>query len=138
MIKKKTTPKNKQDWTTFTYGLMAGLIILLFVLIIQDSIENDVYEMSSKDIMKQAPIPSYTPSEANLCNNIRGTPAWVKDNQIIGYGYTELEPQNLVDNKVVFLYNPDCIHCQRQVEYWGEDEFNDLSAKGLAIDCTRY
>jgi hypothetical protein len=145
-MKTKKQTKNKKDErdligesSIFFIGAMVGMLILGFIFIVttpQDQANIDT--LTPKEMMEQAPTPPYTPSDATLCSVIRGTPAWAKDGQIIAYGYNEVETETLEDQNVAFLYHPDCIHCQRQVEYWGEDDFNQLSSRGLAIDCTRY
>ena len=78
----------------------------------------------------------FTPKiESTLCNKIKGTPAWVKDGEIVDYGYKE-EWKTLPDG-YFFYYDSRCYPCHRQIENFGEEYFSELKEGGYVIDCMR-
>lgn len=74
-------------------------------------------------------------TESTFCDKIKGTPAWIKDGEIIGYGYRG--DWNVLPDGVFFYYNPRCFPCQKQIENFGEQYFLELKEGGYAIDCTK-
>jgi len=67
------------------------------------------------------------------CSELRGTPAWIKDGEILDYGYKE-EWKEIPDG-VLFYYNPECYWCKKQIDLFGEEYFNELKEKEYAINC---
>ena len=67
------------------------------------------------------------------CSEIKYTPAWIKDNKLLGYGYKE----NLTElpEGVLFYYKPGCYWCEKQIENFG-DSWEKYKKRGLAIDCS--
>lgn len=68
------------------------------------------------------------------CSEIKGTPAWVEDEQI-NYGYKEDWKE--VPKGVYFYYHPDCFWCKEQIKNFGEEYFTQLKKEGRAIDCSQ-
>lgn len=81
----------------------------------------------------------------DICYKIKGTPAWIKDGKIIGYGYGF--PQNyakqsfndivndyLIPNKIAFVWDEKCIYCRNQIREFG-DSWEDYQKSGLTIKC---
>jgi len=66
------------------------------------------------------------------CSEIKGTPAWIKGGEIIGYGYKEI---NEIPDGVTFYYHPECYWCKKQIELFGEEYFNELEKKGYTVNC---
>lgn len=93
---------------------------------------------------------NYDSLEELMCNNIKGTPAWADYNgYIFDYGVKKFNEEyqsvdsnlvvdNLIKDKIYYLYNPDCIHCQRQAEWFGEEAYSKYKQSSYAVDCTQY
>lgn len=77
-----------------------------------------------------------------VCSSIKGTPAWVDENEtIIDYGYKTFGDQSidvvnviLIPNKVHFVYSGGCGWCKKQIEYFGIT-WGDYVTSGLTHDC---
>lgn len=105
--------KRKINYKNIAICFMILLMIFGIVLVIKG---NESYE----EISAQA-----------FCSKIRYTPAWVKDNQILGYGYKDLKE---LPEGVIFYYQTGCPACHKQIELFGE-YFKELEEEGRAIDC---
>ncbi len=75
--------------------------------------------------------------EEIMCASIRGTPAWGDSEGVItDYGYRETySVEDLIENKVYFIYNPSCGWCQKQITYFGE-EWQKYIDSGYTVDCS--
>ena len=129
--------KNYKKSTFILLGILGVMILAMFVITITSK--------SGKPFDK-----NYDSFEQMMCLNIKGTPAWANYNgQITGYGVnnfneeyqsvdSNLVVENLIKNKIYYLYNPDCIHCQAQAEWFGEEAYSKYKQSGYAVDCTQY
>jgi len=90
---------------------------------------------------------NYFPTEVNteinkeMCNNIKVTPSWVNETQILSIGYNNFgnaDPKEIVDtlikSKIYLVYHSSCGACKAQIEYFGS-EWERYYASGYAIDC---
>ena len=83
--------------------------------------------------------------EEQLCYNILGTPAWGDSSgKIVFSGYSDFGNfssseivDNLIENQIYFLYNPNCGWCKKQIEYFG-NTWNKYLESGLVVDCTQF
>ena len=88
--------------------------------------------------------PEVLSLEQELCSSISGTPAWGDSNGNIlfnGYSnFSDADPSEVVDNlvkdKIHFLYNPNCGWCKKQIEYFGND-WERYFNSGLVVDCQK-
>jgi len=74
-----------------------------------------------------------------LCNEIKGTPAWVKEGVIFDYGYKGKQKgivDALIKSNIYFLYSSYCGYCEKQIADFGED-WNKYVDSGLTIDCSK-
>ena len=80
----------------------------------------------------------YSSLEEKMCSSISGTPAWADSKGvIINYGYNETSfVEDLIENKIYFLYNPGCGWCQKQITYFGE-AWQKYIDSGYAVDCSK-
>jgi len=81
--------------------------------------------------------------DPNICSKISGTPSWVFNNVIIGSGYTDFNKTNpnevidkLIKNRVYFIYNADCIYCEKQIELLNAS-WERYVESGLTINCKK-
>jgi len=72
-----------------------------------------------------------------MCFSIEGTPAWANsEGVIIGYGYNEnYLVEDLIEDKIYFLYNPGCVWCHKQIEYFGES-WQEYVDSNYTVDCS--
>lgn len=81
----------------------------------------------------------------DICSQIRGTPAWMHDNEIIGYGYNfpesyakqsfnDIVNDYLIPNKITFVWDAKCVHCQNQIKDFG-DSWIDYQNSNLTKQC---
>jgi len=81
----------------------------------------------------------------SICSQIKGTPAWMQNGEIIGYGYgfpenyalqsfNDVVNDYLIPNKITMVWDEKCIHCQRQIESFG-DSWQDYQESELTIEC---
>ena len=101
-------------------------ILLMIVILI---LIGDLFYSSYKDGEKL--------KTENLCEVINGTPAWVKDGVVFSYGYKEYTEgivNDLIQEKVYFLYSSQCGWCKKQIEDFGEDWQKYVDSE-LTIDC---
>ncbi len=78
----------------------------------------------------------YTLQE-QMCSSISGTPAWAdSEGAIIDYGYKETRSvDDLIEDKMYFVYNPSCGWCQKQITFFGE-EWQKYIDSGYTVDCS--
>ncbi len=71
-----------------------------------------------------------------MCASIRGTPAWAdSEGNILDYGYKETYTvDDLIQDKMYFLYHPGCGWCQKQIEFFSED-WQKYIDSGYTVDC---
>lgn len=85
--------------------------------------------------------------ETDYCSMIRGTPAWIQGEKVIGYGYKFPERyarqsfedtvnDYLIPNEVTFVYDLKCPHCLRQIEFFKQQgSWQDYLKSGLTKEC---
>ena len=119
------TKLRKNPWIMSTFVLSIVLIILL-VQNVSNNPPRDFNVFNSKE----------------ACSKISGTPAWVSTNgNILDYGYKPFkdDPDYIVDqliqNKVYFLYNLNCGYCDAQIKYFSLSWIKYMDS-GFAIDCS--
>ena len=131
---------NKNPWKRATFILaFCCVVVILFgsVLGIGDSVFGNKPN-------------GYDSLEELMCKNIEGTPAWANYNgMILDYGFKNFDDdlmsvdknliiESLIEDKIYYLYNPNCIHCQKQEEWFGEEAYSKYKESGYTIDCTQY
>ena len=115
----KLTKKMRENpWIVSTFVLGIIFLILLIGMFIPDDTIN-------KDI----------------CSQISATPSWIKDNQLIGQGFTNFNnsdpniiTEQLIKDNVYLIYSSSCGACAMQINYFG-DSWNKYKDSGLAIEC---
>ena len=115
----KLTKKMRENpWivSTFVLGIVS-LILLIGMFIPDDTINKDI------------------------CSQISATPSWIKDNQLIGQGFTNFNnsdpniiTEQLITDNVYLIYSSGCSACVMQINYFG-DSWNKYKDSGLAIEC---
>jgi len=78
-----------------------------------------------------------TTLQQKMCASIRGTPSWADaEGNIIASGYRETySVDDLIEDKIYYLYNPGCGWCQKQIEYFGE-AWQKYIDSGYTVDCS--
>lgn len=119
-----------------SFAIVLGLILIAGIIIFYPNKQADIKEQGVSYLSEQEQIEIYgkvvTPLES-FCSKIRGTPAWIKDGEVVDYGYKK--DWKTIPEGYIFFYHPDCIWCQRQIELWGQDYFNSLLEERRAISC---
>lgn len=123
---------NKEKQTKNTWLIiLAGLLVLALILI----------PLNKHDIEESA----QNFSKEQMCQNIKGTPSWADQyGQIYDSGYKPLPNmsynfvEELINNKTYFLYDPYCVHCQRQIKEFEErwkGSWQQYLDSGYAVNC---
>jgi len=81
-----------------------------------------------------------------LCSIISGTPAWTTNGKVLQYGLVipenmsiDLVGASLIPGEIKFLYSPTCSICEKQIEYFKEQNtWNQYVESGLTVDCSQY
>ncbi|MHA1344495.1 MAG: hypothetical protein ACTSQG_10940 [Promethearchaeota archaeon] len=78
--------------------------------------------------------PYFEKNEIDLCNVISGTPAWIVDGKVLGYGYKgNLSVDGLINNQIEFYYRSGCGFCEKQINDF--DDWNKYKLSGLVSEC---
>lgn len=125
--------QNQVNWKKMFF--VVGIIFIITTLFMI---------MGKQNPLNSQPDSSIIPQE-EICSSIGGTPAWMQDERIIGYGYSF--PQNyaqqsfndvvhdyLIPNKITMVWDEKCIHCQNQIKDFG-DSWQDYQDSGLTHQC---
>lgn len=72
---------------------------------------------------------------SDVCSQIRGTPAWLQNNEIIDYGKKDWNVSHLIEQKISFVWDPKCIHCENQIDFWGSADWMSYQSSNLTIQC---
>ena len=129
-MENETKQEQRNPWKVATIFL-AGLCVFLFVM-----------QFQSQKVF----------NEVEVCQSIRGTPAWISDDgSILLEGYKEFPSvvsdnngQNysinpvteyLIKEKIHFVYATGCGWCDKQIEWFGEDNWNAYQEANLTHDC---
>jgi len=73
-------------------------------------------------------------NEIDLCNVISGTPAWITEGKVLGYGYKgNLSVDGLINNQIEFYYRSGCGFCEKQINDF--DDWNKYKLSGLVSEC---
>ena len=118
--------KKKDFWKT-------GTLILLFVVILIGLVFYIQYVRGEKKF------------EGDICSSIQGTPAWMQNGEIIGYGegfpenyarqsFPDVVNDYLIPNKITFIWDAKCVHCQNQIREF-KDSWIDYLHSNLTIEC---
>lgn len=123
-IKGKSKIKKNRVWNVIVILLVIGLLVVIIWNPFKKG--NDVTGEEGE----------HATLEGKMCSSIRGTPAWAdSEGNIIDYGYKETYvTDDLIKDKIYFLYNPGCGWCHKQIEYFGE-EWQKYVDSGYTIDC---
>jgi len=79
-----------------------------------------------------------------ICSKMSGTPAWVMNGTIFGYGFKNFTEMNsslnvvseyLIPSGISFYYSSRCGWCHRQIEQFGEENWKQYQDAGLTVDC---
>ena len=75
--------------------------------------------------------------QEQMCSSISGTPSWAdSEGIIIASGYRETySVDDLIEDKIYYLYHPGCGWCQRQITFFGED-WQKYVDSGYTVDCS--
>lgn len=130
--KVKEEIKEMNLWKVSTIFLSV-IIVLLYVL--------DIYETSYSNLANLT-VNSEINFPQSFCSKIIGTPSWGSINgSIIANGYTEFSnitnPVHtlLIPNSIYFIYHPNCGWCQKQIQLFGEQAWEDYKDSGLTVNC---
>ena len=134
-MKNKNITKEMRD----RHWKLATLILSIMLLIL---LANDIINHFSNEdnsLVQKSP--------EMICSEITGTPAWVYNmTQIISYGYNtfgitenlsvdkSLLVDDLIKDKIYFIYSSKCGHCLNQIEWFG-DAWNIYKDSRMTIDC---
>ena len=146
--------KNNQDknyWKIFTLCLGLVAILLIILSLINSTRQKEIPSEVDERIKAFAESSKFMFegfNETVLCQNIKGTPAWVDDRGVIlGYGLQNIPTDNennmsisfvqtlLIDNKIHFFYSSKCGWCEKQIELFGKDEWERYKKSNLTHDC---
>ena len=132
-----TEKLRRNPWMGSTFVLGLAIIVLLGFSVINDFKLNNITSINNQTNISNE-INMLTPQE--VCPQIRAVPSWIRNNEIVE-GYTEFNnetPYNIVDNliknKVYFVWSSTCIVCARQKELFG-DEWQKYVESGYTIQC---
>lgn len=81
----------------------------------------------------------------SICSQIKGTPAWIQNGKIIGYGrgfpenyarqnFNDVVNDYLIPNKITFVWDAKCIHCQKEIVRFG-NSWQNYQDSNLTIEC---
>ena len=126
--KESTLRTNPWKTGTIVLGILCIFLIVFNVLEVNSEMEEE---------------------KVRICNLINKTPAWVSSHgKIIGYGVITIKESSrefsnnltkmLIENRIKFVYNKYCSACQLQISIFGQENFNKLNQKGLAVDCSKF
>jgi len=75
--------------------------------------------------------------QEKMCSSIKGTPSWAdSEGIIIASGYRETySVDDLIKDKIYYLYHPGCGWCQKQITFFGED-WQKYVDSGYTVDCS--
>jgi len=78
-----------------------------------------------------------TTLQEQMCSSIPGTPSWAdSEGIIIASGYRETySVDDLIEDKIYYLYHPGCGWCQKQITFFGED-WQKYIDSGYTVDCS--
>ena len=77
-----------------------------------------------------------------MCSSISVTPSWMSDMKLVGTGIqpfgntSDIIIDALIQQKIYFLYNPNCGACAKQIEFFGDD-WERYNESKFAIDCSK-
>lgn len=80
--------------------------------------------------------PKNTTNQSLLCYKAFHYPAFANNNsEILKYGFLDISLNELISSDFRYVYTPQCKDCQKQIQYWGEDNFTYLKDDIHFIDC---
>ena len=149
-MENETTETNQKErvnvWKVATILLGCLCVILFGQGIYQDNQQNNLTMeyLENYDGISQ--------NEILICQSIQGTPSWVSnDGKVLGSGYKEFPSviqdnigQNysinpvteyLIKERIHFYYATGCGWCDKQIEWFGEDNWNAYQESNLTHDC---
>ena len=128
MEEKAITIKKDTLWKVAT-----GIFAVLFII----SLVWNPFGRGTGEVITEDTTEEYATLEEKMCSSIPGTPAWAdSEGTIIDSGYRETySVDNLIENKIYYLYNPRCGWCQKQITFFGE-EWQEYIDSGYTVDCS--
>ena len=76
-----------------------------------------------------------------VCTMITATPSWVSENKellavgVQPFGNTsDIIIDALIQQKIYFVYNPNCGACEKQIEFFGDDWVKYIDS-GFTVNC---
>jgi len=125
--------KVKSRKKTWILCSIAIIIILAFGFALDNKDKNTLDKVNNLNKSNNSDL--IPPTEQELCSKIQGVPAWIQNNEIIGYGYNpNLNVSFLIDNKIFFLYSSTCPACHKQIEEFG-NQWETYNLSGYATEC---
>jgi len=132
MTIKKTTyteAMRKNPWILST--LILGILVLLLIAGSFFKADREIGALVTPEV---------------LCSKAPGTPSWFDwRGDLIDSGYKPMafEGRNdsqgivadLIYRKVYFVYSSQCGWCQKQIEWFGEEQWKQYQDSGFTIDC---
>ena len=116
-----TKKMRENPWIASTFVLGVFCLIFLIANFIPEEINSEINQ--------------------NICSQISATPSWIKDNQLIGRGFTNFNnsdpniiTEQLINDNVYLVYSSACSACAMQINYFG-NSWNKYKDSGLAIEC---
>lgn len=128
MEEKAITIKKDALWKVAT-----GIFAVLFII----SLVWNPFGRGTGEVIIEDTTGEYATLQEEMCASIRGTPSWGdSEGVIINSGYSETySVDDLIENKIYYLYNPSCGWCQRQITFFGE-EWQKYIDSGYTVDCS--
>jgi len=128
MAEKTLTIKKDTLWKVAT-GIFA---VLFIIVLIWNPFGGD---KSTGDVITGETTGEYATLQ-ELCASIP-FPSWAdSEGVIIGSGYKETySVDDLIEDKISFLYHPGCSWCQKQITFFG-DKWQKYIDSGYTIDCS--
>jgi len=110
----------------------AGIFAVLFIIsLVWNPFGRGTGEVITEDTTGEVTL------QEKMCSSIRGTPSWAdSEGVIIDSGYRETySVDDLIEDKIYYLYNPGCGWCQKQITFFGE-EWQKYIDSGYTVDCS--
>ncbi len=128
MEEKAITIKKDTLWKVAT-----GIFAVLFII----SLVWNPFGRGTGEVIIEDTTGEYATLQEEMCASIRGTPSWAdSEGVIIDSGYRETYSVNdLIEDKIYYLYNPNCGWCQKQITFFGET-WQAYIDSGYTVDCS--
>ena len=132
-MKNKTHTEKMRENPWILATLVLGILVLILIV--------GAYLKADREI-------SNLTSPKALCSKATGTPAWFDwRGDLIDSGYMPMALEgrndsegivdNLIYNKVYFVYSSTCGWCHKQIEWFGEEQWKKYQESGFTADCNK-